>query len=427
MKILIFATLLSVFVAGCNKDEDEIPATSVQLDKKEIELQVNESYQFSVVCLPGNARNPSYMWTSDNEKIASVDNEGKVTALSGGEATITISANSGDIVLKDSCKVKVPNGNWTCLYDIEGAGRCDAVGVAWENHGYFGTGINSNGFLNDFWRYDPVYNTYTQLSNFAGSARKGSVAFACANKIYIGTGYDGTTTEGLADFYEYDIDNDTWTQIDDLPGGARYGAVAFSVDDKGYVGTGYNNAYLKDFYQYNPTTSKWEQITGLYGNKRKEAVAFVIDNVAYVGMGVNNNNYIYDFWKFDPSDSINNTWILLRNISNTNENESYDDDYNDIVGAEGVAFTSGGKGYITTGGRGTSGKVTWEYDPSTDLWHKKTDFEGLARKGAIAFTLNDVGYVLTGFVSNGYYSSDIWYFQPEAKQDDNDNGSNQDF
>ena len=69
-------------------------------------------------------------------------------------------------------------------------------------------------------------------------ARNGAVGFGTDTKGYIGTGYDGVNK--LNDFYEYDPVADTWSQISDFGGSARFGAVAFAINNSGYVGTGYD-------------------------------------------------------------------------------------------------------------------------------------------------------------------------------------------
>jgi len=315
-------------------------------------------------------------------------------------------------------------GNWVSAYDVDPGGRSGAVSVSVNNIGYFGTGFNDNNtveYYNDWWSYNPDTKVYLQLADFPGVARHGAVAFTINNKIYVGTGYDGS--DRLKDFYEYSIASDKWSKIADFPGVERYGAVAFVVNNKGYVGTGMtiNSTYLKDFYCYDPNTSEWTISTSYGGTKRTEAVAFVIDNVAYVVTG-RKSGYIYDFWKFDGNKNPDTVeWEQLRDIYDTDDDNSYDNDYDDIVRYGAVSFVCDGKGYITTGGTGGTGTTTWEYTPSDDTWNEKTEFEGTSRGGAISFSLNDTGYLLTGSNSSTYFS-DIWYFQPDAEQDDDDNG-----
>src|SRR5205809_2750363 len=81
-------------------------------------------------------------------------------------------------------------------------------------------------------------NSWSQKSNFSGSARYGAVSFSIGDKAHLGTGNDGTSF--TSDFWEYDPATDTWTQKADFAGGPRYVAVGFSIGGKGYVGTGYD-------------------------------------------------------------------------------------------------------------------------------------------------------------------------------------------
>jgi hypothetical protein len=63
--------------------------------------------------------------------------------------------------------------------------------------------------------------------------------------------------------------------------------------------------------------------------------------------------------------------------------------------------------------------TTWEYNYSSDRWTQKTSFEGTARTGAVAFTMNERGFVLTG--RSGSLSFDNMYeLHPDEEQDTDD-------
>jgi len=89
----MFAMLLSGVFLGCSKD-DEVIITSIQLNNNTIELRINETYQLTVSYSPTDADAPNYSWSSSNEQVLSVNNSGKVTALSVGEATVTVKATT---------------------------------------------------------------------------------------------------------------------------------------------------------------------------------------------------------------------------------------------------------------------------------------------------------------------------------------------
>jgi hypothetical protein len=84
------------------------------------------------------------------------------------------------------------------------------------------------------------------------------------------------------------------------------------------------------------------------------------------------------------------------------------------------AFVMNNKGYITGGTYSSLLTDTWEYESTTDLWIRKTSFEGPARSLAVAFVLNNRGFVLTGSNGSSYFD-DIWEFQPDAEVNEYDN------
>ena len=80
--------------------------SGITLDKTEAELMRGETLQLSATVSPDDARNPKVLWTSDNDKIATVDADGVVTAIAVGETTITATAADGSGV-SATCKVTV--------------------------------------------------------------------------------------------------------------------------------------------------------------------------------------------------------------------------------------------------------------------------------------------------------------------------------
>jgi N-acetylneuraminic acid mutarotase len=307
---------------------------------------------------------------------------------------------------------KVLLGNWIELSDFEGVARADAVGFSINDKGYVTTGYDGDDRLTDLWEYDPVKDYWIQKADFPGNARNGAVGFGTSTKGYVGTGYDGYNK--LNDFWEYDPITNSWIQVADFPGSARYGAIAFSIDNKGFVGTGYDGNYLKDFWMYDPGTNEWMQKVSVGGSKRRDAVGFVINGKGYVCTGVNNGVYESDFWEYDP---LTDLWTRKRNIADVSDDD-YDDDYN-ITKTNAVAFSANGKGFVVSGGKGTVSGDTWVYDPVTDLWEEKTSLEGTMRMEAVAFTLANKGYVMTGR-SSGYYFDDIWCFYPDDELNEDD-------
>lgn len=304
-------------------------------------------------------------------------------------------------------------GNWFELSDFEGVPRSGAVAFTIGEKAYIGTGYDGEDRLNDFWEYDPSNNQWTQRSDFPGSPRNGAVGFGTDTKGYIGTGYDGDNK--LKDFYEYDPINDSWKEINNFPGSARYDAVAFSINNKGYICSGYDDNALKDLWEYDPSNKTWQKKASVEGGKRRNAVAFVLEGKGYISTGIDNGVYENDFWAYAPE---TDDWIEKRDITDVSD-EEYDDEYSGITGIDKVAFTINGKGYIATGGSGSTGSSIWEYNPVLDLWEEKTGLEASARIGAVGFSIGEVGYITTGRNSS-YYFDDLWGFHPSEEQIDLD-------
>lgn len=81
------------------------PVTGVTLDRASATMQVGESITLIAVVAPENATNPSVVWSSSNETVATVDENGKVTGAAEGTAVITVTTVDGSRT--DTCEVIV--------------------------------------------------------------------------------------------------------------------------------------------------------------------------------------------------------------------------------------------------------------------------------------------------------------------------------
>lgn len=80
-------------------------ATSIELDQHDITIVLGESAKLNATILPAMAAQVP-AWASDNEQVATVDQEGKVTAVNIGTSTITATTNDGSN-LSATCRVTV--------------------------------------------------------------------------------------------------------------------------------------------------------------------------------------------------------------------------------------------------------------------------------------------------------------------------------
>ncbi len=82
-----------------------VPVSSVTLDKTTLSLAIGESANLTATVKPDDATDKTVAWSSSDESVAKVDN-GKVTALKSGKATIT--AKCGGKTAECAVTVTVP-------------------------------------------------------------------------------------------------------------------------------------------------------------------------------------------------------------------------------------------------------------------------------------------------------------------------------
>ena len=91
----------------CRVTVTSIPVESINLNQDRITLEKGLTAQLSATVLPENADKLTVTWESDNENVATVDENGLVTAVGGGDAFITARAGDGSPVWA-TCLVHVP-------------------------------------------------------------------------------------------------------------------------------------------------------------------------------------------------------------------------------------------------------------------------------------------------------------------------------
>ena len=85
-----------------------IPVTSVSLNKTELTLEKGKSETLTATVSPSNATDKAVSWQSSNTAVATVDQDGKVTAVNLGNATITVTTKDGSKTATCSVTVKRP-------------------------------------------------------------------------------------------------------------------------------------------------------------------------------------------------------------------------------------------------------------------------------------------------------------------------------
>ena len=105
----LFTILLSISLIttySCKKEKvKSVSVTEVGLNKTSTTLVEGETETLVATVMPENATDKSVVWESGNESAATVSQEGLVTAVGEGKATITVKTNDGGF--SASCEVTV--------------------------------------------------------------------------------------------------------------------------------------------------------------------------------------------------------------------------------------------------------------------------------------------------------------------------------
>ncbi len=110
---LSVAAIFSILIIGGGvtwaliNNNSAIPVNNINLNSESLALTVEDTQQLAYEITPADAKDKSVVWSSDNTEVATVDEDGVVTAVGAGSAVITVKTNDGNKV--DSLTVTVTN------------------------------------------------------------------------------------------------------------------------------------------------------------------------------------------------------------------------------------------------------------------------------------------------------------------------------
>ena len=107
-----------------------IPVTGVSLDESSITLDVGGNQTLTATVTPEDATNKKVCWSSDNEAVATVSEDGVVTAVAGGTAVITATTHDGLFTASCTVTVNAPDAPPTITTDTLPDGK---VGEAYSH------------------------------------------------------------------------------------------------------------------------------------------------------------------------------------------------------------------------------------------------------------------------------------------------------
>lgn len=265
--------------------------------------------------------------------------------------------------------------------------------------------INGKGYITrnyNILEYDFTLDEWNSKSSFNATIPFDAASFSVGDNIYYITGrVDNVLT---ANFIRYNTVTDEWTVMPDFPGGPRFLGMAFSIGDTGYFGLGYSgdpgiDFIETDFWKYDEVNG-WEQLT--VTNPDFPGTIFYFDVGTYTDnerayiVGDGNSGLV---WVFDPD---LNTWTRKNEFIGGTSKRMAGFHINDTL------FLGGG---LTQGQINTDG--LFRYNLEEDSWTEMADLDGVPRRGAMAFSKGNKGYIIGGFIDGPPgVGKDIWEYTP---------------
>ena len=165
MKISSFSiTLTSGTYSGGSEPVTVVNVTGVKLNKSSITLEEGKSETLTATVEPTDATDKSVSWKSSDEKVAKVDNNGKVTAIGAGSTTITVTTTDGSKtatcsvtvtavanpvavtgVKLDKTALTIEAGKSATLTATVEPGNATKQGVTWTSSNTKAATVDSNG------------------------------------------------------------------------------------------------------------------------------------------------------------------------------------------------------------------------------------------------------------------------------------------
>ena len=167
-----------------------ILAESIVLNKNEIELKVGESNTITAIINPDNTTDKTLVWSSSNEKVAVV-NEGKITAVSVGDANVKVRTIDNYVEATVKVHVKEPVTNPVKEEKLK-LSKSEIVLEPSQNEVILTNITNSNGEIK-----------WTSSDSSIASVENGKITAHKAGSVTITCQYQGQMATVSTKVYEY--------------------------------------------------------------------------------------------------------------------------------------------------------------------------------------------------------------------------------
>ncbi len=259
-RLYVNATGLYIVPSSNQQDVTTDTATSIEMRESSLNILKGVTTALTVDVYPWSLSDKTVTWTTSDESIVTVDENGSIEAVGVGTATVSATTNAA------------PNLTATCEITVSQLDTISLTGLVYDADGAT--------YWSDFNSDDP--SDWTKVSDTSGSYYAGTLL---DETIYV---HDGSTMYGVdADTFEvtnYGTIASSWIWSD--------AAAAPETSDGSFgriIGLCYNGTYLEMVNCLDGTLSYWN-LSSYYGSDPMAVIA-------YVGTGT----YDYDSYSDCPA------------------------------------------------------------------------------------------------------------------------------
>ena len=178
------------------------PVTSISLNRSSLTMEATDTFQLQASVYPSNAADQRVQWTSSDPTVASVDENGLVTALKKGTATVTAAALDGSGVTR-TCQVTVSNTAYICTQPEQMESPHDYPGSCTDVWLYTSPGaqklyvtFDERTCMEDGFDYLYIYDgNGQQVGKYTGTELAGTTVTVPGDTVKIQINSDGSGSE----------------------------------------------------------------------------------------------------------------------------------------------------------------------------------------------------------------------------------------
>lgn len=134
------------YIATCTVNIKAVSVTGVSVPST-MQIKVGKTATIIPTITPTNATDKSVTYESSNPRVATIDDNGVITAIKTGVTTITVKTNDGNFTATCEVNVVEGTGNYELMTDADTISAGDTIVIASSSNGAVAGDINSSSVM----------------------------------------------------------------------------------------------------------------------------------------------------------------------------------------------------------------------------------------------------------------------------------------